>query len=146
MSVYQSPPGLTKRVVENISTIKCEPQWMRDFRLESLEIYRKASLPKFGVDLSKLDFKKIRYYVRPTDSVKNKWSEVPADIKKTFDKLGIPKAERDFLGGVGGQYDSENVYHNLQKKLSRQGVIFSDVETALRTHPKIVKKYFASVI
>lgn len=103
-------------------------------------------MPRFGVDLSELNFKKIRYYVRPTDKVVSSWSKVPASIKQTFDKLGIAKAEREFLGGAGSQYDSENVYHKLRAKLARQGVIFSDVETALKHHSQLVKKYFSTVV
>ncbi|HBH45982.1 MAG: Fe-S cluster assembly protein SufB [Candidatus Jacksonbacteria bacterium RIFOXYC2_FULL_44_29] len=142
----KAPKGLSAKVIKLISTAKQEPKWMLEQRLKSLALYDLLPLPRFGPDLSKLNFDEIFYFIKPTAMVKHTWREVPASIKKTFEKLGLPQAERKFLAGVGGQYDSENVYHKLRERLERQGVIFSDVETALKTHPKLVKKYFGSVV
>jgi Fe-S cluster assembly protein SufB len=144
--MYKSPKGLTRKIVERISKTKNEPKWMRNFRLKSLAIFKKMPMPRFGPDLSALNFGELCYYAASADKISHVWKDVPAHIRKTFDKLGIPKAEAKFLSGVGGQYDSETVYHNLRKQLAQQGVIFSDVETALKNHPKLVKKYFATVI
>ena len=143
---YKFPKGLSRDVVMQISKIKNEPRWMRDFRLKSLEIFKAKDMPRFGPDLSKLNFDDLYYYIGSTDSVKNSWKDVPAHIKKTFEKLGVPQAERKFFGGAGSQYDSEIVYHNMRKSLAKQGVIFCDVETALKNHPQIVKKYFATIV
>ena len=144
--VFKSGMGLTRELVAEISRMKGEPEWMLEFRLSSLETYKKKPMPKWGADLSGIDFDNIHYYVRPTDKQQTSWDEVPEDIKLTFERLGIPEAERKFLGGVTAQYESEVVYHNIRKDLESQGVIFADTDTALREHPDLVKKYFGTVI
>jgi Fe-S cluster assembly protein SufB len=138
--------GLSRRVVEEISEYKNEPSWMRDFRLKSLDIFLGKSMPTWGADLSGVDFDNLHYYVRPTDRPQHNWDDVPEDIKNTFDKLGIPEAEKKFLAGVGAQYESEMVYHSLQKQWEELGVIFLDTDTGLRDHPDIFRKYFASIV
>ena len=145
-SVFRSSKGLRKEVVEEISWIKEEPEWMLKLRLEALEIFYSKPLPQWGGDLNTLDFDDIYYYVRPTDSQGKTWDEVPDNIKETFDRIGIPEDEQKFLGGVGAQYDSEVVYHSLKKELSDQGVIFLDMDSALREHPDVVREYFTSII
>ncbi|MCS7145586.1 MAG: Fe-S cluster assembly protein SufB [Nitrososphaerota archaeon] len=139
-------PGISERVVEEISRLKDEPEWMTSLRLKAYRHFVERVLPTWGVDLGALDFDKIRYYVSPTDRKFRSWEEVPDYIKKTFDRLGIPEAERKFLAGVGAQYDSEVVYHNVRRELEKQGVIFCDMDTALREYPSIVKRYFGTVV
>jgi len=143
---FKTEKGLSRKVVEQISEIKGEPEWMRENRLRALEIFWSKPLPTWGGDLSELDFDNIYYYVRPTDRQGRSWDEVPEDIKRTFDRLGIPEAERKFLAGVSAQYDSEVVYHNMRKDLEKQGVIFCDMDTAVREYPDIVKQYFGTVV
>lgn len=138
--------GLNKDIVLKISKEKNEPQWMIDFRLCALEIFEKKPMPSWGADLSELDHEAIQYYVNPVDKQSDSWNTVPDKIKKTFEALGVPQAERSFLAGVGAQFESEVVYQNLQKKWRDLGVIFCDIETALQKHPELVKKYFATVI
>lgn len=145
-SIFDTGKGLTPEIVTEISRIKNEPQWMLDFRLKSLEIFMKKPMPRWGGDLDGLDFDDIRYYVRPSDVKGKTWEEVPAEIKETFDKLGIPEAEQKFLAGVSAQYESEVVYHNMQKELEDQGVIFSDTDTALREYPELFREYFGTVV
>jgi Fe-S cluster assembly protein SufB len=144
--VFQTERGLTRRVVEEISYQKGEPKWMRDFRLEAYEIFMSKPMPSWGPDLSRLDFDEIVYYIKPTERQGRSWDEVPEDIKRTFDRLGIPEWERKFLAGVGAQYDSEVVYHNLAKQWEEKGVIFVDTDTAVREYPDLVKEYFGTVI
>jgi len=144
--VFKSRKGLSKQVVEEISGLKGEPDWMRQFRLRSLEIFQKKPLPTWGGDLTTLNFDDIYYYVRPTEKQKHSWDEVPEYIKNTFDRLGIPEAERKFLAGVGAQYESEVVYHKIRSDLEKQGVIFLDTDTAVREHPDLVKQYFGTVV
>jgi Fe-S cluster assembly protein SufB len=126
--------------------MKSEPQWMRDFRLKSLEVFYQKALPQWGGNLNELDFQDIHYFVRATDRQGKSWDDVPAEIKRTFDKLGIPEAEKKFLAGVGAQYESEVVYHSLREDLASQGVIFTDMDSALRDYPDLVKEHFATVI
>jgi len=145
-AIFQTGKGLTREVVTEISKIKNEPEWMLEFRLKSLEQFEKMPMPRWGGNLDDLDFNDIQYYVRPSDKQGKTWEEVPAEIKETFDKLGIPEAEQKFLAGVSAQYESEVVYHNMQQDLEDQGVIFMDTDTALREHPEILKEYFATVI
>ena len=145
-SVFKTRRGLDEEVVTSISEHKNEPEWMRKFRLRSYQAFLKKSMPNWGVDLSGIDFDNIYYYAKPEGEQQRNWDDVPDDIKETFDRIGIPEAERKFLAGVGAQYDSEVVYHNLQKSLEDKGVIFSDPETAVREHPDIVRKYFGTVI
>ncbi|MEM0075317.1 MAG: Fe-S cluster assembly protein SufB [Nitrososphaerota archaeon] len=145
-AVTRLDKGLNRHVVEEISRIKNEPQWMTDFRLKSYEAFVKRSLPMWGADLTAIDFNNITYYIRPTEKTTKDWEELPPTIKATFDRLGVPEAERKFLAGVGAQYESEVVYHNMRKELEEQGVLFSDMDTALREYPDIVKKYFGTVV
>jgi Fe-S cluster assembly protein SufB len=143
---YKAPKGLTREVVETISDFKEEPKWMRDFRLKALEHFESRPTPKWGGDLDQIDFDDIHYFVRASEKNSRDWSEVPDDIKNTFDRLGIPEAERKFLAGVGAQYESEVVYHQVNEKLEAQGVIFTDMDTALREHEDLVRQYWATVI
>jgi len=143
---YKAPKGLSREIVESISDYKDEPQWMRDFRLKSLEHFYSRPTPKWGGDLDQIDFDDIHYFVRASEKNSRDWSEVPEDIKNTFDRLGIPEAERKFLSGVGAQYESEVVYHQVNEKLEAQGVIFTDMDTALREHEDLVREYWATVI
>lgn len=142
--VYDTGKGLSRRVVEEISSIKGEPQWMRDFRLKALEIFEKKPMPTWGGDLSKLNFDEVRYFVRASERQGRSWDEVPEQIKRTFDRLGIPEAEQKFLAGVSAQYESEVVYHNIRKDLEAQGVIFCDMDTAVREYPDLVREYFGT--
>jgi Fe-S cluster assembly protein SufB len=144
--VFKSRPGLDQQVVEEISWMKGEPDWMRQFRLRALDIFRRKPMPTWGGDLSGIDFDRIFYYVKASDEQKKNWDDVPTYIKRTFDKLGIPEAEQRFLAGVGAQYESEVVYHNIQKNLEEQGVIFLDTDSALREHPDLFKQYFGTII
>ncbi len=143
---YKAPKGLSREVVETISEFKDEPQWMRDFRLKALEYFEQRPTPKWGGDLDQIDFEDIHYFVRASTQNSEDWSEVPEDIKNTFDRLGIPEAERKFLAGVGAQYESEVVYHQVRKDLEAQGVIFTDMDSALREHEDLVREYWATVI
>lgn len=145
-SVFQSGKGLTPEIVKEISKIKNEPQWMLDFRMKSLGQFEKMPLPRWGGELDGLDFNDIQYYVRPSEKQGKTWEEVPTEIKETFDKLGIPEAEQKFLAGVSAQYESEVVYHSMQKELEDQGVIFTDTDTALREYPEIFREHFGTVI
>ncbi len=146
-SVYETEKGLSERVVREISDIKKESDWLKQFRLRALNHFLKRPLPQWGGNLNAIDLNDIVYYVRPTDQPQAKtWEDLPPEIKKTFDALGIPEAERKFLAGVGAQFESENVYHSLQKHLEKQGVIFVDPDTGLREYPHIFKKYFSTVI
>ena len=144
--VFKSRKGLDREVVEQISWMKGEPGWMREFRLKALEYFLKRPLPTWGADLSELNFDEIHYYVRPTEKQGRSWDEVPEYIKRTFERLGIPEAERKFLAGVGAQYESEVVYHSLREDLERQGVIFVDMDTAVRDYPDLVKQYFGTIV
>ncbi|HEX7142174.1 MAG TPA: Fe-S cluster assembly protein SufB [Nitrososphaeraceae archaeon] len=144
--VYTSKKGLSRGTVEEISRIKNEPEWMLDFRLRSYDIFMKKPMPVWGGDLSKINFQNIFYYTKASEKQSKSWDDVPDSVRKTFDKLGIPEAEKKFLAGVGAQYESETVYHNLREDLSKQGVIFSDTDTAVKEHPDILKKYFGKVI
>jgi len=134
--------GPTEQLVRHISESKREPQWMLEKRLEALKIYYGKEMPKWGPDLSGLDLAKMSYYVDPEVDEKSSWEDLPEEIKTTFDKLGIPKAEREYLGGVGAQYDSGVVYHHLQKTLKDKGVIFENMDVALEKYPELVKEYF----
>jgi Fe-S cluster assembly protein SufB len=144
--VYRIEKGLSKDVVKEISGIKGEPQWMLDFRLRALEIFYKKQMPTFGGDLSKLDFDNIHYYIKPSDRKGRTWEEVPDKVKTTFDRLGIPEAEKKFLAGVEAQYDSESVYSSLKGQWEKLGVIFCSTDEALKNHPDILRKYFGTII
>jgi Fe-S cluster assembly protein SufB len=143
---YKAPKGLSRELIESISEYKNEPQWMRDFRLKAYEHYESRPTPQWGGDLNQIDFEDIHYFVRASERSERSWDDVPDDIKNTFDKLGIPEAERKFLSGVGAQYESESVYHQVNEKLEAQGVIFTDMDTALRDHEDLVREYWATII
>lgn len=145
-AVFKPKKGLSREVVEEISSMKNEPEWMRDFRLKAYDRFVARDMPTWGADLSGIDFQDIYYFLRATDRKQNSWDDVPEDIKNTFDRLGIPEAERKFLSGVSAQYESEVVYHKVQEDLAEQGILFTDMDTALKEYPEIVKKYFATVI
>jgi Fe-S cluster assembly protein SufB len=144
--VFKTRAGLDADVVREISAHKNEPEWMLDFRLKAYETFRRKPMPQWGGDLSGIDFESIFYYLKPAEANARTWEDVPEDIKNTFDRLGIPEAERKFLSGVGAQYESEVVYHQVNEELEKQGVIFTDMDTALREHPELVREYFATVI
>lgn len=144
---YKIKEGLTEDIVLEISEKKKDPQWMRDFRLKSLEIYHKSEMPNWGPDISGLNVDNIVTYVKPNTEMSQSWEEVPEDIKNTFEKLGIPEAERKSLAGVGAQYDSELVYHNLQEEVARQGVIYTDIESALHgPYGKMIEEHFMKLV
>ena len=144
--LFRTERGLSRKVVEEIAGIKEEPQWMRDMRFSALEVFERKSMPTWGPDLSTINLDDIFYYARASDRPERDWNEVPDYIRNTFDRLGIPEAERKFLAGVGAQYDSETVYHNLRQELSKQGVIFVDMDTAVREYPDLVRRYFGTVV
>ncbi|CAN5815809.1 Fe-S cluster assembly protein SufB [soil metagenome] len=143
---YKSGRGLSEELVRYISAMKEEPEWMLDFRLKALEYFYKRQMPEWGGDLSGIDFDNIFYYIRPSEKQGKNWDEVPAYIKDTFDKLGIPEAEKKYLAGVGAQYESEVVYHSLREDLGKLGVIFLDMDSGVREYPELVKKYFGTII
>ena len=144
--VFKSKKGLDVGVVEEISSMKGEPEWMRDLRIKALGIFEKKKMPSWGADLSSINFDDIYYYIKPTDNQKSDWRDLPKEIKDTYDAIGIPEAERNLLAGVTAQYESEAVYHSFQKKWEDMGVIFCDMDTALRKYPDIVKSYFGRSI
>jgi Fe-S cluster assembly scaffold protein SufB len=145
--VFKSRRGLDRAVVEQLSAMKGEPAWMLEFRLKAFEHFQKRPMPAWGADLSGLDLDNIFYYVKPTEGKgASSWEDVPDAIKQTFDRLGIPEAERKFLAGVGAQYESEMVYHSIQAQLEKQGVIFLSIENGLRQYPDLFRKYFSTVI
>jgi len=144
--VHLSKKGLSKDVVTSISKMKGEPQWMLDFRLRSYEAFMRRPMPTWGADLSTIDFQNIYYYAKASDKAEKSWDDVPDDIKSTFDKLGIPEAEKKFLAGVGAQYESEVVYHSLREDIAKQGVMFLDTDSALKEQPELFKKYFGKII
>ena len=144
---YKIKEGLTEDIVLEISEKKNDPEWMRDFRLKSLEVYNKSEMPNWGPDISGLNVDNIVTYVKPNTEMSQTWEEVPEDIKNTFEKLGIPEAERKSLAGVGAQYDSELVYHNLQEEVARQGVIYTDIESALHgPYGKTIEEHFMKLV
>ncbi len=145
-SVFRTRRGLDRDVVAQISDIKSEPAWMKEFRLKSLEHFERKPLPMWGGRVDEIDFQNIFYYLKPTDEQGRSWDEVPSEIKKTFDKLGIPEAEQKFLSGVGAQYDSEVVYHKIKEELTSKGVIFLDTDSALRDHPDLFREYFGTIV
>ena len=145
--LYKAPKGLSRRIVEEISEYKSEPQWMREFRLKALDHFLARPQPTWGSPmLAEVDYDDIHYFVRASEKASRSWDEVPEDIKRTFDRLGIPEAERRFLSGVGAQYESEVVYHQVREDLEKQGVVFVDMDSGLREHEDLVREYFATVI
>ena len=143
---YKTEAGLTPDVVREISAKKDEPQWMLDARLKSLDLYYQIPYPVWGPDISGLDMANIVTYVRPNARMSANWNDLPEDIKDTFDRLGIPEAEKTSLSGVGAQYDSEVVYHSIQDELVQQGVIYTDFDTAVKKYEDIVRKHFMKLI
>ena len=144
-AVFKARKGLDEEIVRQISEIKEEPEWMLEFRLEALKIFNSKAMPEWGGDIE-LDFQDIFYYLKPTTDQGKSWDDVPAEIKDTFEKLGIPEAERKYLAGVKAQFESEVIYGSIQKELADQGVIFTDTDTAVREHPELLKEYFGKVI
>jgi Fe-S cluster assembly protein SufB len=144
--VFKSRRGLDADVVAQISEMKGEPAWMRDFRLKAYKEFERKKLPMWGGNVAEIDFQNIFYYLKPTAEQGKTWEDVPSDIKRTFDKLGIPEAEQKFLSGVGAQYDSEVVYHKIKESLTKQGVLFLDTDSALREHPELFREYFGTLI
>src|SRR5467141_1690478 len=143
---FKSGRGISHEVVEAIAEHKNEPDWMRKFRHKSLDYFLARPLPQWGGNLNDIDFENIYYYIRPTEKQAERWEDLPAEILDTWDKLGIPEAEKKYLAGVGAQYESEVVYHKLQEHLEKQGVIFLDTDTALREHEDLFRQYFGTII
>lgn len=146
VGILKLEKGINEDVVRQISKIKEDPEWMTEFRVEAYKEFAKRPLPTWGADLSKLDFDDMIYYIKPSDKMERSWDDVPEKIKETFDKLGLPEAEQKYLAGVATQYESEMVYHNMDKELEEKGVIFCDPETGLREHPEIFAKYFSKLV
>ncbi len=146
VSVFKTRKGLDREVVEQISRMKSEPEWMLEFRLKALEHFQERPMPTWGGDLSKLNLDDIYYYVKPAEKEGRSWDEVPDTIKETFNRLGIPEAEQRFLAGVGAQYESEMVYHSVQEHLEEQGVIFVSIEDGLQQHEDLFREHFAKII
>ncbi len=144
--VYKAERGLDRDKVIQISKMKNEPEWMLEFRLKAYDHYVKRPMPNWGGDLSGIDFDNIYYYIKPAEKQGKTWDEVPEYIKNTFERLGIPEAERKFLAGVGAQYESEVIYHSLREDLEKLGVIFLDMDGAVREYPELVKQYFGTII
>ena len=144
--VFKSRKGLDRDVVEEISQMKGEPEWMLKYRLKAYEHFLKRPEPTWGPDLSDLDLNDIYYYVKPTEKEESSWDDIPDSIKNTFDRLGIPEAEQKFLAGVGAQYESEMIYHSIQEQLAEQGVLFKSIENGLREHPELFREYFGTII
>lgn len=145
-AIFKAKRGLNREVVTEISRMKNEPDWMLKFRLDALEIFYSKPMPTWGGDLSGIDFDNIYYYLKPSDKSQRSWEDVPQEIKDTFERLGVPEAERKFLAGSGAQYESEMVYHNLQESLSKRGVIFESIDDALKNHPALFREYFATLV
>ncbi|WP_437223988.1 Fe-S cluster assembly protein SufB [Planctomicrobium sp. SH661] len=143
---FMSRKGLDREIVAQISEMKGEPAWMRDFRLKSFEIFESKPMPNWGGDMSGIDFQNIYYYVKASDKQEKSWEEVPEDIRNTYERLGIPAAERQYLAGVKAQYESEVVYGSLQEDLANQGVLFTDTDSALKLHPEIFREHFGTII
>ncbi len=144
--VFKARKGLDEDIVRQISQMKGEPEWMLEFRLKAYRHFMERPMPTWGADLSGLNFDDIYYYIKPTDKEGRSWDEVPEDIKETFERLGIPEAERKFLAGVGAQFESEMVYHRVIEELEKQGVIFKSIEDGLRDHPDLFREYFGTVV
>lgn len=143
---FKAKKGLDESVVKNISYMKNEPKWMTEFRMKSYAIFKQKTMPTWGADLSRINFDNIYYYIKPTSGQVNSWDKLPKEIKETYDRIGVPEAEKKFLAGVSAQYESEVVYESINKTLDKLGVIFCDMDTGLRKYPEIVKKYFGTLI
>ena len=145
-NLFKAKKGLSQKVVLDMSAMKKEPRWMTDFRLKSLEIFNNKPMPKWGGDLSKIDFKNYFYYIKPIKDRATAWEDLPKEIKDTYDAIGIPEAEKKYLSGVSAQYESEVVYESVHKELTKLGVIFMDCDSALKKHPEIFKEYLGTLI
>ena len=145
-SVHKTKLGLTKKIVSEISAVKKESRWMRDLRLRAYEIFKQKPMPTWGADLSAIDFAAITYYLKATDRQSNSWEDLPQEIKDTYDRIGVPEAEKKFLAGVSAQYESEVVYESFDRELKKLGVIFCDMDTAVKKYPQLVKEYFGTLI
>lgn len=143
---FKAQKGVNVNVVKQISMMKNEPGWMTDFRLKSYKIFTEKQMPSFGPDLSRIKFDDIYYYIKPTETQAKSWEDLPQEIKDTYDRIGVPEAEKEFLAGVSAQYESEVVYESVQKELEKKGVLFCDMDTGLRKYPEIVKQYFGTLI
>src|SRR6187399_2886098 len=143
--IFKARKGIDEEIVRQISAMKNEPEWMLNFRLQALEMFFAKPMPKWGGDIS-LDFQDIYYYLKPAEHQGKTWDDVPEEIKKTFDRLGIPEAEKKYLSGVKAQFESEVIYGSLKEDLGRQGVIFTDTDTAVREYPDLVREHFAKII
>ncbi|HAE16418.1 MAG TPA: Fe-S cluster assembly protein SufB [Erysipelotrichaceae bacterium] len=146
ISVFDTGKGLNEDVVRQISKIKGEPEWMTEFRVNAFHVFEKMPMPKWGPDLSEIDFQDFTYYKKATSDTEKSWDDVPEEIKNTFERLGIPEAERKYLAGVTTQYESEAVYHNMLEEVQSKGVIFLDIDSALREYPELFRKYFATIV
>ncbi|ABX81812.1 Fe-S cluster assembly protein SufB [Acholeplasma laidlawii] len=144
--IMDTGKGINEAIVRQISEIKKEPQWMTDYRLESYNNFINTPNPTWGPDLSFIDFQEFTYYIKSTDKAMNSWDDVPEKIKETFERLGIPQAERNYLAGVSTQFESEVVYHSSKEELEKLGVIYVDTDTAIREYPELVKEYFGTVV
>lgn len=144
--IFKAKKGLDEEVVKNISFIKEESFWMTEFRLKSFNIFKKKNMPSWGADLSDIDFDDIYYYIKPIEKQVSRWEDLPKEIKETYDRIGVPEAEKKFLAGVSAQYESEVVYESINRELDKQGVIFCDMDAGLKKYPEIVKKYFGTLI
>jgi len=144
--VFKSKKGLSKKTVQEISYLKNEPQWMRKFRLKALDIFYHQAMPNWGGGLSKINFDDIYYYIKPTEKKATSWRQLPAEIRDTYDRIGIPEAEKKFLGGVNAQYESEVVYKSIQKTLAKKGVVFLDMDSGLKEYPQLVREYFGTLV
>ena len=145
-SVYSTGKGVSESVVREISARKQEPQWMLDYRLKAYQHFLSRTMPEWGADLSEIHFDEITYYRKPSDKPERSWDDVPEKIKETFERIGIPEAERKYLAGAGAQYESEVVYHNMKEEYEKLGIIFLDTDTALKEYPEIFKEHFGTVV
>ena len=145
-NIFKAEKGLDKKIVEDISSLKKEPVWMKEFRLKAYGCFYKREDAGMGSRSSKIDFDDIYYYIKPTEKQVNSWADLPKEIKDTYDRIGVPEAEKNFLSGVSAQYESEVVYESINRELNKRGVIFCDMDTALRKYPEIVKEYFGTLI
>lgn len=144
--VFSTGVGINPTTIKQISRAKNEPEWMLDIRLKAYQVYLKKEMPSYGPELSGIDLDHIKYFQRATDHISQSWDDVPEDIKETFERIGVPEAERKYLAGSAAQYESEAVYSNLKQDLKRQGIIFMDTDSALKEHPDLVKKYFGTLV
>lgn len=143
---YKAPKGLSEKLVREISARKKEPDWMLELRLKALLEYAQMRVPEWGANLSEINWEEIHYYLKPVDKAYQSWDEVPDSVRRVFEEVGVPEAEKKMLAGVGGQYDSEVIYHSLQKTLAKKGVIFLSMDEGLRQYPEIVREYFGRIV